>query len=223
MKSTPALVGILLAICLAMVAGVFLFRSMHALDPLADTASGTVSTGSGMHPELYSRTFEPTYEKSRLQEFDKELLDLLALEKQPGSVSREELIDRAISKARLYDALGQTGKAIETLEKVFENNFDKNGQLNNAMATYYEKVGTYQLALDRYDFLVRELGDFTFLQRVARIWQDRGDNRRAKKAMDAYERMRAEYERQQSASGAAMSGATVSGVKTDNASGSTAE
>lgn len=84
MKSTPALVGILLAIGLAMVAGVFLFRSMHALDPLADTGSGTASaTASGTHADLYGRTFVPTYDEARLQEIDQELLDLLALEKQP--------------------------------------------------------------------------------------------------------------------------------------------
>lgn len=224
MKSTPALVGILLAIGLAMVAGVFLFRSMHALDPLAENGSGAVATTfSGAHAELYGRTFEPTYDETRLKEIDQELLDLLALDKQPGSVARETLLDRAMQKARLYDALGQTGKAIEILEKVFENNFDRSGPLNNLMATLYEKVGAYQLALDRYEFLVRDLGDFTFLQRVAQVWTNRGDERRAKKAMDAYEAMRARYEREEAASGASMSGATVSGISTDNSSGTVSE
>lgn len=128
-----------------------------------------------------------------------------------------------MQKARLYDALGQTGKGIEVLEKIFEDNFDRSGPLNNLMATLYEKVGAYQLALDRYEFLVRDLGDFTFLQRVSQMWADRGDTERAKKSMDAYETMRARYEREQAASGTSMSGATVSGVSLDNSSGATAE
>ncbi len=38
------------------------------------------------------------------------------------------------------------------------------------MATLYEKVEAYDLALARLDILVREIGDFTYLQRVAEIW-----------------------------------------------------
>ncbi len=218
MKSTPALVGILVSIVLAIVAGAFLFRSMHALDPLVSSGDGaSEATGSGAHPELYGRTFTPTYSEDRLTELDQELLTLLAKEKHSVSMSREMLVDNAIEKARLYDAIGQTGKAIETLEKIFEDNFDRSGPLNNAMATYYEKVGASQLALDRYDFLVRDLGDFTFLQRVARIWQDRGNQELADKAMRAYERMRTEYEAREAGSGVVP----VSGVS--SGSGSDAE
>ena len=156
-------------------------------------------TNSDLHPELYSIAYTITYSSGEAARMSQ---DLDALMKQQATAStgvtiesRASMVKRIIQISDLYESLGQTGRAIEILEENFAGNVDQDYTYNYRLASLYEKVKAYNLALARYQFLItdtkfgdeKNIGDYTFLQKIANIYYTEGDRARGDEAMRAYD------------------------------------
>ena len=138
--------------------------------------------------ELYSKTTEVTFhDPLDIEKFEKDLKALnKEIESNTGVLSFEQVID----KARLLDYLWKTWEALELYVDNFENNMnDKSFVYNHNMARLYEKLESYDDALQRYWFLIRYFNKWEYYKDIANIWKKRWDEEKYKKAMTVYNKL----------------------------------
>lgn len=95
--------------------------------------------------------------------------------------------EQIVEKARLQDYLWEIWKSIKLYEENF--NLDNNsGSIvyNHNMAKLYERVKEYNLALERYKFLIEKMNNFQYFRDVAMMYKNSWDDINYKKYIDLY-------------------------------------
>lgn len=135
--------------------------------------------------ELYKQTTQVTFRDPKdIASFEKKIDELnKQIKSNTGALSYDQIIE----KTRYLDYLGKTWEALE----LYIDNFDNQKHAmsvpyNHNIAKLYEKLGAYDQAITRYEFLVNYFWSKDYYKEIAKVYKKQGNTEKYDEYMKLY-------------------------------------
>jgi tetratricopeptide (TPR) repeat protein len=138
-----------------------------------------------LHPDLWDKTSPITfYDTGDLAMIQKQSADLdVEIQSNTGQMTVNQVMD----KARLLDYLGKPGEAIKLYEEHFTDGINsKNSSYYHNIGRLYEKVGEYDLAIFRYQYIIHTYKRYSYYKDIAEAYQKAGNQKKYEEYMGLY-------------------------------------